>query len=74
MLVCIVTLRMKSPDGVVRTWRGQPADKDWDMLEVQKRLDCWTLLSHRREFCERNDLEEKKDDVELSAVNTASVT
>lgn len=66
MLLCIVTLEMKSPDGQLRRWRGQPADKDWDCLEAQKRLDGWELIRHDREFVERNDLEETKDKVELA--------
>lgn len=66
MLICLVTLEMTTPEGYRRVWRGQPDDRDWDVLEYVKRRDGWKTISHRREFVERHDLEEPKDAVEFA--------
>jgi hypothetical protein len=56
-------------EGQLRTWRGRPECRDWDVLEAVMKRDGYRTLSHRREFrADNSQSGERKDQVELAGV------
>jgi len=52
------------PSRYLRTWKGSPESRDFDRLVAFKQRDGWGLVSHRREFFQRDD-DELKDKADV---------
>lgn len=65
-LICLVTLEMTDPSGNRRLWRGLPETRDWEGLEAAKKCDGWKTVTHRRDFVEKQDVQETRDSVVFS--------